>query len=207
MITAATPTHPSSGRAGLRLRTAVKASGQRLNHNESGLRVQTGTRSGGGCREPAVENSDRVKRRTVVSRYLLPRFAIATVGASLAGVVGFSPLSGGFVDESVAAHDFGDASAVVRPIADFLENNPQSFNIFGEPIGNTGSDATVLLNFGWNSHLFPTIDRNDVSHANLDVFGSDPFAFPGGFDSILSETESQRKQKAPYGRRGWQTEV
>ena len=92
MITAATPTHPSSGRAGLRLRTAVKASGQRLNHNESGLRVQTGTRSGGGCREPAVENSDRVKRRTVVSRHLSPRLAVPRPLVRLvAGAVGFGP--------------------------------------------------------------------------------------------------------------------
>ncbi len=130
----------------------------------------------------------------VVSPHLSTKFAI--VGALVAGGVGFSPLSGAVAaDESVAAHDFGDASAIYRPIADFLENNPQSFNTYGVPIGNTGSDATVLVNFGWNSHLFPTIDRNDVSHANYDVFGFDPFGFPGGFDSILSETEHPTKTK------------
>ena len=63
-------------------------------------------------------------------------------------------------------------------------------------IGNSGSDATVLLNFGWSGgHLFPTIDRIHVSRSNPEVFGSDPFGYPGGFDSILSLTERPRKTK------------
>lgn len=76
-----------------------------------------------------------------------------------------------------------------RPIADFLENNPQSFNLFGLPITGTGSDANVLINLGWDPHLFPTPDRTAVSTPNFAVFGPDPFGYPGGFDSILSLTE------------------
>ena len=70
--------------------------------------------------------------------------------------------------------------------------------MYGVTIGNSESDATVLLNFGWNAgHLFPTIDRTHVSDSyNPEVFGSDPFGYPGGFnDSVLAETERPTRVK------------
>lgn len=128
-----------------------------------------------------------------MNRHLSPRFAIATVGALVAVAVGVSPLSGGVADaEPVAAHHPPTPGVTYRPIADYLENNPQGVNEYGATIGNSRSDATVLLNFGWNAlHNFPTIDRTHVSLSfNPEVFGSDPFGYPGGFnDSILAETE------------------
>jgi len=134
-----------------------------------------------------------------VSRHVSPRLAIATVGALVAVAVGFSPLSSGAADaESVAADHPSDGSVTYRPIADYLENNPQSVNLNGVTIGNSGSDAIVLLNLGWNAlHLFPTTDRTHVSDSyNPEVFGSDPFGYPGGFnDSVLSETEHPTRVK------------
>jgi hypothetical protein len=96
----------------------------------------------------------------------------------------------------VAADHPGGASVTYRPIEDFLENNPQSINAIGNPIGNTGSDAPTLLNFGFNPHRFPTIDRTAVSlHSEAPFEGPDWFGFPGGFDSILSQTEHPTKVK------------
>jgi hypothetical protein len=152
-----------------------------------------------GGREGAVRELScaRILGRPVVSRRSSLRFTIATVGALVLGGVGFSPISGGVVHgEPVAADHPGGASVTYRPIEDFLENNPQSFNLNGDPIGNTGSDAPTVLNLGWNPHRFPTIDRNAVSLHNEAVFeGPDWFGFPGGFDSILSATEHPTKVK------------
>ena len=132
-----------------------------------------------------------------MSRHSSPRFTIATVGALVLGGVGFSPISGGLVHaEPVAADHPGGASVTYRPIEDFLENNPQSINEVGSPIGNTGSDAPTLLNFGYNPLRFPTIDRNAVSlHSDAPFEGPEWFGFPGGFDSILAETEHPTKVK------------
>jgi hypothetical protein len=131
-----------------------------------------------------------------VTRRWWPRLAIATVGALVASAVGFGPLSGGVDAGSVAAHHHPALRVTYRPIADYLENNPAGVNVYGVTIGNSGSNATVSLNFGWSGgNLFPTIDRNDVSRSNPEVFGSEPFGFPGGFDSILSETERPTRTK------------
>ena len=137
----------------------------------------------------------RILGRRIVSRRSSPSFTIATVGALVLSGVGFSPISGGLVyAEPVAADHSGGASVTYRPIEDFLQNNPQSINLNGDPIGNTGSDAPTVVNLGWNPHRFPTVDRNAVSLHNEAVFeGPDWFEFPGGFDSILSETEHPTK--------------
>jgi hypothetical protein len=147
-------------------------------------------------------NSDRVtarhKRRTVAGRRLSPRIAIATACAVVAGGVGFGPPSGARADADPAGHHPPAPGVSYRPIADYLENNPQGVNVYGVTIGNSGSEATVLLNFGWNAlHLFPTIDRTHVSDSyNPEVFGTEPFGYPGGFnDSILSETERPTRTK------------
>lgn len=82
-----------------------------------------------------------------------------------------------------------DPNVTYRPMADWLENNPQLFSVFGITIGNTGSDATVLVNFGFDPYRFPTPDRTEALDINFDVFnGTDPFGFPDGFSSILALT-------------------
>lgn len=64
-----------------------------------------------------------------------------------------------------------------RPISDWLENNPTSWNFIG---------PTYLLNLGWNPHGFPKPDGSPSEPVNWDVFFTDPFAYPYGFDSILA---------------------
>ena len=127
-----------------------------------------------------------------MTRRWTPRFAIVTVAVMVASGVGLSPLSGGVAHAESVVTYHRTPRVTYRPIADFLENNPRLVNVYGVTIGNSGSEATVLANFGWNAAgKFPTIDRTHVSESfNPDVFGSDPFGYPGGFnDSILSETE------------------
>lgn len=108
---------------------------------------------------------------------------------SRAGAVGVVALLAWSLVPSLAVATERDPNVTRRSVHDWLENNPQGFSVFGTPIGGTGSDANVILYFGYNPHLFPTPDRDAATPINEDVFtGVDPFGFPDGFDSILAMT-------------------
>lgn len=82
-----------------------------------------------------------------------------------------------------------DTTTTFRPVSDFTENNPQGFNLFPVHLGIGSTDTPpVLLNLGWNPHLFPTPDRTAATLATNFFEGSDHFAFPDGFDSITALT-------------------
>jgi hypothetical protein len=128
-----------------------------------------------------METVASVRRRT-------SRLAVATVSALVVGVAGLGPIGGGLAEgESVAADGRRNPNVTYRPIADFLQNSPHSFNQVGADIGNVGGDVPMLVSFGWNGYGFPKLDGTASDPSNDEIFGSDPFGFPGGFDSILAE--------------------
>ena len=45
----------------------------------------------------------------------------------------------------------------------------------------------MLVSFGWNGYGFPKLDGTAGDPSNDEIFGTDPFGFPGGMDSILAE--------------------
>ena len=116
------------------------------------------------------------------------RFTIAAVAALVAGGVGVGPMSGGLADGGpVAADGRRNPDVTYRPIADWLENNPHSFNQVGADVGNIAGDLPMLVSFGWNGYGFPKLDGTAGDPSNDEIFGTDPFGFPGGMDSILAE--------------------
>ncbi|MCA9517645.1 MAG: hypothetical protein KC635_22045 [Myxococcales bacterium] len=132
--------------------------------------------------------------RLVVSLASLAAAALLPGGAAVAGGPG-SGHGHGHCDAPGRGHGHGHDDAVTRrPIGDWLANNPQSFNVFDFPIDGTGSDRGVLINFGWDPHLFPTPDGTAALPVNPGIAdGSDPFGFPGGFSSVLSLTEKRTR--------------